>query len=108
MDREDARLVASALTGRIVGDRALLDRLAASSLLRLSHSATVIRKRSADWAEALMASDLVMQICRKGGAVCDVELTVDLQPVVDSLLRLADMPAIPLNRAARRAAGTLH
>jgi hypothetical protein len=103
MDRDDARFVADALACRIAGDREELDRLAASSLMRLSTLAAVIRKGAAAWRPALVGASELMQICKRGANVVDVEPDPELQKLVDSLRRIADEPpaAVP-NRAARR------
>jgi hypothetical protein len=103
MDRDDARFVADALTSRIAGDRAELDRLAASSLMRLSALAGVIRKGAGGWSPAYLGAAELMAICRRAGRLCDDPADPDLQKLVDSLRKLVDEPAIaPRNRAARR------
>jgi hypothetical protein len=103
MDRDDARFVAAALASRIAGDREELDRLAASSLIDLSTCATVLRKRAAAWRPALVGAAELMEICRRGGGVCDNPADDDLQKLVDSLCDLIAAPPAPSNRADRRA-----
>lgn len=109
MNREDARFIASALESRISGDRAELERLAASSLMQLSAIATAIDKQNREqWDPATWASDEIMAIARNGGAVVDSEMSErrveGLRQFVEMMRKLADEPARPLNRAERRAA----
>lgn len=106
MDRDDARFVVDALACRIAGDREGLDRLAASSLMRISSLATVVRRAAQDWAPAHIAADELMAICRRGGRLCDDPAPPLLQNFVDSLKKLAAEPArpVPRNRAERREA----
>ena len=49
------------------GDKEEIERLAASSLMRLSALATRIRKLADDWSPAHFAADELMAICRRGG-----------------------------------------
>jgi hypothetical protein len=105
MDRDDARFVADALACRIAGDREGLERLAASSLMRLSALATRIRALAAGWPPALLAAAELMDICRYAGKLVDRdEPHPTLQNFVDKMRALADEPpAPPRNRAERRA-----
>lgn len=108
MDRDDARFCADALASRIAGDREEIERLAASSLMRLSTIATRVRKLAGNWPPALYAAAELMDICRRGGAICDRPSDPRLQVFVDKMLELAAEPprqvsAEPRNRAERRA-----
>lgn len=102
MDRDDAAFVANALDSRISNERAELERLAASSLMRLSACATSIARNAADWPPAKVAAREIMAICRHGGAVCDQEPDPALKIVVDKLRELAAEPVVAANRHGRR------
>jgi hypothetical protein len=101
VDRDDARFVVDALESRIAGDRDALERLAASSLLRLNHCAQRIRKAAPDWAPAAIGASVLEDICRSGGGACDAELNPSLQIIVDKMRALAD--ELPRNMGANRA-----
>jgi hypothetical protein len=110
MDRDDAAFIADALACRIAGDREGLDRLAASSLMRLSTCATVLRKAAAGWRPAFVGAAELMLICRFGGELAHGDkpdaypIDPELQQLVDSLRKLAgEDPVVATNRAARRA-----
>jgi hypothetical protein len=109
MDRDDARFVAEALACRIAGDREGLERLAASSLMRISALATRIRALADDWPPAHYGAAELMAICRRGGRLCDEPLDPNLQIFVDKMLELAAEPAraVPRNRGERRAQAKL-
>jgi len=101
MDRDDARFVAHALASRIAGDRDEIDRLAASSLMRISALATRIRALADGWEPALYSAAELMAICRRGAGLCDEPAAPSLQVFVDKMLELAAEAALPRSRAPR-------
>lgn len=109
MDREDARFVVAALTSRIEGDRAELDRLHASSFVRLMASAPRIKKLGAEWPPAHIAALELETIAAYGSKAANAAALPDLQIFVDKLQELIDEPEQPAalgprNRFERRRA----
>lgn len=114
MDRDDARFVVAALESRIAGDRAELERLAASSLLRLTAAAVRLKMLANscapgdDLASAANLAALELEtIAYTGGEAAAGEPSPTLQIFVDKLRELADepeRPTAPRNRAERRRA----
>jgi hypothetical protein len=112
MDREDARFVAGALRSLISGDEADLDRLAASSLLRLSACVGTIERlnrpapgeKAGGWPPAAAASRALQAIIQ-GGAAKALDLPA---AIAEDLARFADMcettaaETRPANREERR------
>lgn len=105
MDRDDARFAASALASRISGDREALDRLQATSFVRLTASAVALKRAAADWPPAHLAALELETIAKHGADAAAGEPHQDLQKVVDSLTKLADEKP-PRNRFERRKAAS--
>lgn len=112
MDRDDARFVIGALESRLAGDRAELDRLAASSLVRLYAAAAKIKQviGRADPLDPIghsahLCALELEAICRGGGAAVDGIVDPTLNIFVDKLRELAAEPVrpiLPRNRFERR------
>lgn len=113
MDREDARFVAAALGSRISRARVELEQLAASSLLRLSSTATTIDRRNPfpnRWKPAVVAAEELRLIAMRGKNVAEIELEparlADLNAFIATLKGLIAEPPTeapaPANREQRR------
>lgn len=108
MDRNDARIVVGALTSRIKGDRAELDRLHAASFVQLMALASRVKALGAEWPPAHLASLELETIATYGSKAADAAAPPTIQVFVDKLQELIDEPALPsiepCNRMERRQA----
>jgi hypothetical protein len=92
VDRDDAQLIAGALTGRISGDRELLDRLASEQFVRMARSAARVRSLAAGWPPALIAALELESIAKHGAKVADEDPAApqSLQIFVDKMRELLE------------------
>lgn len=109
LDRDDARFVIDALESRIAGDRDALDRLAASSLVRLHAAAMAIKRvvgrsdaRDVVGRSAHLCAVELEAICRYGGGAANVAPDPSINIFVDKLRQLADEPVQPVQPAMPR------
>jgi hypothetical protein len=111
MDREDARFVAGALRSLISGDAAEIDRLAASSLLRLSACVGTIERLNAAPPKdpRAQAGSEALQAIIQGGAEKALELPASIAELLEGFAQMLEDTADqtrPPNRAERRANGS--
>lgn len=108
MDCGDARFAAAALGSRIAGDRDELDRLHATSFVRLTALASRVKTLGAEWPPALISALELETIAMYGAKAADAPAPPALQIFVDKLNEiLAEprdnaLPAAPRNRFERR------